>query len=88
MLKKKREFKDIPIIYSTSFLSFSNDDEISKGLGSRRLSTSKNRSVIIKLNPLNYFDKSKIMETNGCLYEISFYIDEMRFYFSLFLLLN
>ena len=76
MLKKKREFKDIPIIYSTSFLSFSNDDEISKGLGSRRLSTSKNRSVIIKLNPLNYFDKGKIMETNGCLYEISFYHDE------------
>ena len=76
ILKKNREFKDIPIIYSTSFLSFSNDDEISKGLGSRRLSTSKNRSVIIKLNPLNYFDKGKIMETNGCLYEISFYHDE------------
>jgi hypothetical protein len=91
MLKKKSESKDIPIIYSTSFLSFSNNDEISKGLGSRRLSTSKNRSVIIKLNPLSFFDEGKIMKTNGCLYEISFYHDEnevLFFPFSSFELVN
>ena len=76
MLKEKRESKDIPIIYSTSFLSFSNDDKISKDLGKRRLSTNKNRSVIIKLNPLGFFDEHKIMKTNGCLYDISYYHSE------------
>ena len=91
ILKKKRNSKKVPIIYSTSFLSFSSNDEISKGLGSRRLETSKNRSVIIKLNPLSEIAKDKIMNSNGCLYEISYYHDESEvlfFRFSSFELVN
>ena len=81
MLKKKKESKKVPMIYSTSFLSFSTNDEISKGLGSRRLETSKNRSVIIKLNPLDERSKDRVMNSNGCLYDISFYHDESEVLF-------
>ena len=76
MLKQKKFTNKIPIIYSTAFLSFSTDDQICKTLGLRRLETSKNRSVIIKLNPLNALYANQIMNTNGCLSEISFYHEE------------
>ncbi len=76
MLIQKKMSNKIPIIYSTSFLSFSTDDQICKTLGLRRLETSKNRSVIIKLNPLNALHANQIMNTNGCLSEISFYHEE------------
>ena len=91
MLKEKNLSKKIPIIYSTSFLSFSTDDKICKTLGLRRLETSKNRSVIIKLNPLNERNSNQIMNTNGCLSEISFFHEEnevLFFPFSSFELVN
>ena len=91
MLIQKKLSNKIPIIYSTSFLSFSTDDQICKTLGLRRLETSKNRSVIIKLNPLNERNSNQIMNTNGCLSEISFFHEEnevLFFPFSSFELVN
>lgn len=81
ILEDSRMSREVPIIYSTSFLSFSTKDDISKNLGNRRLTTSKNRSVIIKLNPLNKRDANRIMDTNGCLFDISAYHDESEVLF-------
>lgn len=75
MLEKKKENKKIPIIYSTSFLSFSTDNIISQSLANRRIS-GDNRDIVIKLNPLNQRRKNEIMETNAFLAEISFYHTE------------
>lgn len=76
ILEKKRNKKEVPIIYSTSFLSFSTDDIISKKLSDRRISSDQTRDTIIKLNPLDQAKNHKIMETNAFLSEISFYHDE------------
>ena len=81
MLARKNSAEDVQIIYSTSFLSFSTDNKIAEGLGSRRLETSKNRPVIIKLNPLNREDSERIIKTNGNLCEISYYHDESEILF-------
>ena len=80
-MQEKNSAEDVQIIYSTSFLSFSTDNKIAKGLGSRRLETSKNRPVIIKLNPLNREDSERIIKTNGNLCEISYYHDESEILF-------
>ena len=91
MLEQKNYSNDFPIIYSTSFLSFSTKISISKGLGSRRISTTKNREVILQLNPLQEKDKYRIMNTNASLSEISFFHDESEvlfFPFSSFELVN
>ena len=76
MLNKKNNNKSIPIIYSTSFLSFSTNIDISKGLSSRRESSPENREVIFKLLPLSLFNENKILKTNAFLNEISYFHNE------------
>ena len=76
MLKKKKNNKSIPIIYSTSFLSFSTSIDVSKGLSSRRESSPQNREVIFKLLPLPSNQEAKIMKTNAFLNEISYFHSE------------
>ena len=91
ILKNKNNSQEVPIIYSTSFLSFSTDDKISEKLSSRRESSPENSEVIIKLNPLKEEDEYKIMETNASLREISYFHDESEvlfFPFSSFELVN
>ena len=91
ILKNKNNSKEVPIIYSTSFLSFSTDDKISKKLSTRRESSPENNEVIIKLNPLKEEDEYQIMKTNASLREISYYHQEnevLFFPFSSFELVN
>ena len=76
MVKKKRASQKVPMIYSTSFLSFSTDNEVSKGLTSRREASEENRETILKLNPLREEDKNEIMKTNASLSEISLFHEE------------
>ena len=76
MLAQKNKGNSIPIIYSTSFLSFSTNFQVSNGLKGRRQSSPENRDVIFKLLPLSFFNRNKIMETNAFLKEISFYHEE------------
>ena len=76
MLEKKNKKKSIPMIYSTSFLSFSTNIEISKNLSSRRQSSSQNKDVIFKLLPLSYDKEYKIMKTNAFLNQISYFHNE------------
>ena len=76
MLEKKKSSQKIPMIYSTSFLSFSTDDEVSKGLTSRREASEENRETILKLNPLSAEDEKEIMKTNASLREISLFHEE------------
>ena len=76
LLEKKNSSQKVPIIYSTSFLSFSTDDKVSKGLSSRRLESEENRETIIQLNPLEKKDENQILITNGCLSEISLFHEE------------
>ena len=71
ILKNKNSSIKCPIIYSTSFLSFSTDNKIAKNLGYRRLSSKENNTVIIKLNALEHEYKKEIMETNAFLKQIS-----------------
>ena len=66
MLAQKKEGKSIPIVYSTSFLSFSTSIDVSKGLSSRRESSPQNREVIFKLLPLSYNNENK------CLFKSNF----------------
>ena len=91
ILKNKKNLKQVPIVYSTSFLSFSTNDKISESLSSRRESSPENNEVIIKLNPLKEIDEYKIIKTNGSLSEISYFHDESEvlfFPFSSFELVN
>lgn len=91
ILEKKNSSKKVPMIYSTSFLSFSTDDKVSKGLSSRREASEENREVIIQLNPLRKEDENEILVTNGCLSEISLFHEESEvlfFPFSSFELVN
>ena len=91
ILKNKNNSQEVPIIYSTSFLSFSTDDKISEKLSSRRESSPENSEVIIKLNPLKEEDEYQIMKTNASLREISYYHQEnevLFFPFSSFELVN
>ena len=91
ILKNKKNLKQVPIVYSTSFLSFSTNDKISESLSSRRESSPENNEVIIKLNPLKQIDEYKIIKTNGSLSEISYFHDESEvlfFPFSSFELVN
>ena len=76
MLKKKRAHQEVPIIYSTSFLSFTSDNEVANGLTSRRVESAENRETLLKLNPLNEKDEWKIMKTNASLKEISLFHEE------------
>jgi len=76
MLAKKKEGKSIPIVYSTSFLSFSTSIDVSKGLSSRRESSPQNREVIFKLLPLSSNNENKIMKTNAFLNQISAFHNE------------
>ena len=76
MVKKKGASQKVPMIYSTSFLSFSTDNEVSKGLTSRREASEENRETILKLNPLREEDKNEIMKTNASLSEISLFHEE------------
>ena len=76
MLKKKRSSHKVPIIYSTSFLSFSTNDEIAKGLTSRRLGSEGNRETVLKINPLREDYENEIMKTNASLKEISLFHEE------------
>ena len=66
----------MPIIYSTSFLSFSTDNIISQKLAGWRIADDQNRDIIIKLNPLIQAKKNRIIETSAFLREISFYHEE------------
>ena len=76
ILKKKENNKSIPMIYSTSFLSFSTSFDVSKGLSSRRESSSENKDVIFKLLPLSFDKEYKIMKTNAFLNQISYFHNE------------
>ena len=76
MLEKKKSSQKIPMIYTTSFLSFSTEDEVSKGLTSRREASEENRETILKLNPLSAEDEKEIMKTNASLREISLFHEE------------
>ena len=71
ILKNENSSIKCPIIYSTSFLSFSTDNKIAENLGYRRLSSKENNTVIIKLNALEHEYKKEIMETNAFLKQIS-----------------
>lgn len=91
MLRKKNNSEEVQIIYNTSFLSFSNNDHIAEELGKRRLETNKNRPVIIKLNALRSQDSDRIINSNGCLFDISVFHNESEilfFPFSSFELVN
>ena len=81
MLDKKRTSKKVPIIYSTSFLSFSSDNKVANGLTSRRLGSEENRETLLILNPLKEEDEDKILKTNACLKEISFFHEENEILF-------
>ena len=76
ILKNKNSYKDVPIIYSTSFLSFSTDDKIAEKLGERRESSPENNTVIIKLNALDVRYEDQIMKTNAFLNQISAFHNE------------
>ena len=91
ILAKKKSLKKVPIIYSTSFLSFSTDNEIAKYLEERRESYSENNTVIIELKALDERNKDKIMKTNAFLNQISAFHNEnevLFFPFSSFELLD
>ena len=91
ILKDKNSSKKVPIIYSTSFLSFSTDDKIAEKLGERRESSIENKTVIIKLNALNERYEDEIMKTNAFLNQISAFHNEnevLFFPFSSFELLD
>ena len=91
ILKKKKYSEEVPIIYSTSFLSFSTDDEIAKKLGERRESSTENNTVIIKLNALRYGYEDDIIKSNAFLNKISAFHNEnevLFFPFSSFELVN
>ena len=76
MLKKKQSSQKVPIIYSTSFLSFSTNDEVAKGLTTRREASEENRETVLKLNPLREEYENEIMKTNASLKEISLFHEE------------
>ena len=76
MLKKKKSSQKVPIIYSTSFLSFSTNDEVAKGLTSRREASEENRETVLKLNPLREEYENEILKTNASLSEISLFHEE------------
>ena len=76
MLKKKRSSQKVPIIYSTSFLSFSTNDEVAKGLTTRREASEENRETVLKINPLREDYENEILKTNASLKEISFFHEE------------
>ena len=76
ILKNKNSYKGVPIIYSTSFLSFSTDDKIAEKLGERRESSPENNTVIIKLNALDVRYEDQIMKTNAFLNQISAFHNE------------
>lgn len=76
ILKKKKSSKKVPIIYSTSFLSFSTNDEVAKGLTTRRVASEENRETVLKLNPLREEYENEIMKTNASLKEISLFHEE------------
>ena len=73
---KKRSSHKVPIIYSTSFLSFSTNDEVAKGLTTRREASEENRETVLKINPLREDYESEIMKTNASLKEISLFHEE------------
>ena len=75
MLEKKQSSQKVPIIYSTSFLSFSTNNEVAKGLTSRREGSEENRETVLKLNPLRKEYENEIMKTNA-LKEISLFHEE------------
>ena len=76
MLEKKQSSQKVPIIYSTSFLSFSTNNEVAKGLTSRREASEQNRETVLKLNPLREEYENEIMKTNASLKEISLFHEE------------
>ena len=75
-LKEKNSSKKVPIIYSTSFLSFSTNNEVAKGLTTRREASEENRETVLKLNPLREEYENEIIKTNACLKEISLFHEE------------
>ena len=76
ILENKNSYKEVPIIYSTSFLSFSTDDQIAEKLGERRESSPENNTVIIKLRALDGRYEDQIMKTNAFLNQISAFHNE------------
>ena len=76
ILENKNSYKEVPIIYSTSFLSFSTDDQIAEKLGERRESSPENNTVIIKLKALDGRYEDQIMKTNAFLNQISAFHNE------------
>ena len=91
IIMQKKASKEVPIIYSTSFLSFSTDNKIAFLLGNRRISSSANNTVIIKLRYLKWGDDYKILKTNAFLKDISAFHSEnevLFFPFSSFELVN
>ena len=75
-LEKKNSSQKVPIIYSTSFLSFSTNDKVAEGLTTRRVSSEKNRETILKLNPLGEGCGNEILKTKASLKEISLFHEE------------
>ena len=91
IIVQKKAYQEVPIIYSTSFLSFSTDNKIAKNLGSRRVASKANNTVIINLKPLKKDNEREILKTNAFLNQISAFHSEnevLFFPFSSFELLS